>query len=372
MRGSDQQQHDMFSYVSPEERVPKKHPLRRIRFFVEKALKDMDEQFDEMYAQTGRPSIAPEKLIRALLLQMFYSVRSERLLMEMLDYNLLFRWFVGMNMDERVWDASTFSKNRDRLLAGNVAKELFARVVRQAEEEDLVSDEHFTVDGTLIKAWASDKSFQRKSEPKDPKDPKGPKDQKGEGSNPTVDFRGEKRSNETHESTTDPEALLARKGNGKEAKLSYNGNLLTENRNGLIVDAELLAARGTAEREAAVEMVRRHGAGRRMTVGADKGYDTRGFVKEMRELGATPHVAQNTKRSGGSAIDGRTTRHAGYVASQRKRKLVEEPFGWMKTVAGLQQTRHRGKDRVGWVFVLACAAYDLVRLGNLLPAPVPS
>ena len=363
MRGTDTQQSQMFSYLSPEKRVPEKHPLRTIRTMVEQALREMDGQFEKMYSQMGRPSIAPEKLVRALLLQMFYTVRSERLLMEMLDYNLLFRWLVGLNMDERVWDASTFSKNRDRLLAGNVARELFARIVRQAEEAELMSDEHFTVDGTLIKAWASDKSFQQKGTPPGPTDDPG---------NPTVNFRGEKRSNETHASTTDPEARLARKGNGKEAKLSYQGNLMTENRHGLIVDAALMTATGKAEREAATQMVQRREGNARITVGADKGYDTRDFVANLRAAGATPHVAQNTKRRGGSAIDGRTTRHAGYALSQRKRKLVEEPFGWLKTIANLAQTRHRGHDRVGWMFVFGCAAYDLIRLGNLLPAASPA
>jgi len=291
MRGADYQQSQMFSYVSPEARVPKTHPLRKIRLMVDQALKEMDAQFNAMYARTGRPSIAPEKMIRALLLQMFYTVRSERLLMEMLDYNLLFRWFVGLNTDEAVWDASSFSKNRERLLAGQVARELFERVVQQAEQADLLSDEHFTVDGTLIKAWASDKSFQKKGTTPQPPDDPG---------NPTVNFRGETRSNDTHESTTDPEARLARKGNGKEAKLSYCGNLMTENRHGLIVDAELMTATGTAERAAATEMVRRREGEHRITVGADKGYDTRDFVQDLREAGATPHVAQNPKRSGGS------------------------------------------------------------------------
>jgi len=358
MRGSDKQQSQMFSYISPEERVPKSHPLRKIRAMVEQALKEMDGQFDQLYARTGRPSIAPEKLIRALLLQMFYTVRSERLLMEMLDYNLLFRWFVGMNTDEAVWDASTFSKNRDRLLAGNVARELFERVLEQAAAADLMSDEHFTVDGTLIKAWASDKSFRRKGERPAPPDDPG---------NPTVNFRGERRSNETHESTTDPEARLARKGDGKEAKLSYCGNLMTENRHGLITDVELVAPSGTAERMAASTMVERIEGNRPVTVGADKGYDTRQFVQDLRELNATPHVAQNLQRPGGSAIDGRTTRHPGYEISQRKRKQIEECFGWLKTIATLSQTRHRGKDRVGWVFALGSAAYNLVRLTKLLP-----
>ena len=359
MRGDDQQQSRMFSYVSPEERVPENHPLRRIRRMVDEALQGLDKKFEELYSRTGRPSIAPEKLMRALLLQMLYSVRSERMLMEQLNYNLLFRWFVGMNMDERVWDASTFSKNRERLLAGDVARELFAAVVAQAEKAGLMSDEHFTVDGTLIQAWASLKSFHKKNEPLPSKDDPG---------NPTVNFHGERRSNETHESTTDSDARLARKSDGKEAKLSYCGNLLTENRHGLIKDAELFQANGTAERDAAAIMIERLSGTQRVTVGADKGYDTRGFVADLRSVNATPHVAQNTKRTGGSAIDERTTRHAGYAISQRKRKQIEECFGWLKSIALLHQTRHRGVHKVGWMFVLGAAAYNLVRLGKLMPA----
>ena len=358
MRGDDLQQSGLFSYVSPETRVPQKHPLRAIRTMFDLALGGLSKEFDKMYSGTGRPSIAPEKLLRALLLQMLYSVRSERLLMEELDYNLLFRWFVGLNVDEAVWDASTFSKNRDRLLAADVAKRVFEQVVKQARAADLMSDEHFTVDGTLIEAWASLKSFQKKGEEPPAKDDPG---------NPTVNFHGEKRSNQTHESTTDPDALLARKGDGKEAKLSYCGNLLTENRNGLIAAAELFQANGTAERDAAVTMLEQVDGTRRVTVGADKGYDTRGFVSEARELNATPHVAQNTKRSGGSAIDERTTRHPGYEVSQQKRKRIEECFGWLKTIALLAQTRHRGIHKVGWIFVFGAAAYNLVRMRKLMP-----
>jgi transposase len=300
MRGQDQQQSDMFSYLSPEQRVRQNHPLRAIRAMADLALWNMSARFDEMYAKTGRPSIPPEKLLRAQLIQMLYSVRSERLLMEEIDYSLLFRWFVGMNLDEPVWDVTVFTKNRDRLLDGDVAREFLGEVVQQAQEKDLTSDEHFTVDGTLIEAWASLKSFQRKGEQNTPPDDPG---------NPTVDFHGEKRSNETHESTTDPDALLARKGKGKEAKLSYNGNLLTENRNGLIMTTEVFQANGTAERDAALVMLEQIPGERQVTVGGDKGYDTRDFVKECRNMNVTPHVAQNIKRSGGSAIDGRTTRH---------------------------------------------------------------
>lgn len=352
----------MFSYLSPEQRVRKDHPLRGIRTMADRALSNMSERFDAMYAQTGRPSIPPEKLLRAQLIQMLYSVRSERLLMEEIDYSVLFRWFVGMNLDEPVWDVTVFTKNRDRLLDGDVAREFLIEVVSQAREKNLTSDEHFTVDGTLIEAWASLKSFHRKDE-KNPPPPDDP-------GNPTVDFHGEKRSNDTHESTTDPDALLARKGSGKEAKLSYNGNLLIENRNGLIVTTEVFQANGTAERDAALVMLEQVPGGHRVTVGADKAYDTKDFVAECRNLKATPHVAQNTRRTGGSAIDQRTTRHDGYGISQRKRKRIEESFGWLKTIALMRKVRHRGIFKVGWVFTFAAAAYNLVRMRNLLAAPV--
>jgi transposase len=357
MRGQDNQQSDMFSYLSPEQRVRADHPLRAIRAMADLALWSMSSRFDEMYSQTGRPSIAPEKLLRAQLIQMLYSVRSERLLMEEIDYSVLYRWFVGMNLDEPVWDVTVFTKNRDRLLDGDVAREFLCAVVKQAQEKNLTSDEHFTVDGTLIEAWASLKSFQRMDKKDAPPDDPG---------NPTVDFHGEKRSNDTHESTTDPDARLARKGNGKEAKLSYNGNLLTENRNGLIVTTEVFQANGTAERDAALVMMERIPGEQRVTVGGDKGYDTKGFVAECRNMNVTPHVAQNTKRSGGSAIDGRTTRHGGYEVSQKKRKRIEECFGWLKTIALMRKVRHRGLEKVGWVFTFAAAAYNLVRMKNLL------
>jgi transposase len=327
----------------------------------DQALDNMSKRFDAMYAKTGRPSIPPEKLLRAQLIQMLYSVRSERLLMEEIDYSVLFRWFVGMNLDEPVWDVTVFTKNRDRLLDGDVAREFLIEVVNQARDQGLTSDEHFTVDGTLIEAWASLKSFHRKGETNPPPDDPG---------NPTVDFHGEMRSNDTHESTTDPDALLARKGNGKEAKLSYNGNLLIENRNGLIVTTEVFQANGTAERDAALVMLEQIPGKDRVTVGADKGYDTNGFVAECRNMNVTPHVAQNTKRPSGSAIDERTTRHGGYGISQRKRKRIEESFGWLKTIALLRKVRHRGIFKVGWVFTFAAAAYNLVRMRNLLASPV--
>ena len=358
MRGNDQQQSHVFSYISPEQRVRKDHPLRPIRTMVDEVLKQLSPQFSKMYAKVGRPSIPPEHLLRAQLLQMLYSVRSERLLMEEMDYNILFRWFVGLNLDDPVWDATVFTKNRDRLLEAEVAKEFLARVVAQAREKGWTSDEHFTVDGTLLEAWASAKSFQ----PKDQKD-SAPPDDPG---NPTVDFRGEKRSNQTHESKSDPDALLARKSKGQEAKLSYSGNLLVENRNGLIVSSVVWEATGTAERDAAMAMLQDVLGTRRVTVGGDKGFDTAEFVRECRNMRVTPHVAQNLARRGGSAIDGRTTQYANYRISQKKRKRIEECFGWLKTIALLRKVRHRGTLKVDWLFTFACAAYNLVRMRNLM------
>ena len=364
MRGDDQQQNQVFSYLSPEARVRKDHPLRAIRTMVDEVLTQLSQRFDEMYARVGRPSIAPEKLLRAQLLQMLYSIRSERLLMEEMDYNLLFRWFVGLNADDPVWDATVFTKNRDRLLEADIAKEFLARVVEQARGKELTSDEHFTIDGTLLEAWAGSKSFQAKQGKTLPPSDDDP-------GNPTVNFHGEKRSNQTHESKTDLEALLARKGPGKESKLSYTGNLLVENRNGLIVDSEVFQANGTAERDAALIMLEKLPGTQPVTVGGDKGFDTRGFVEECRNLHVTPHVAQNHARPGGSAIDGRTTRHSGYALSQRKRKRIEECFGWLKTIALMRKVRHRGVCKVHWIFTFACAAYNLVRMRNL-SATVPA
>jgi transposase len=361
MRGSDDQQGHMFSYLSPEQRVRKDHPLRAVRALTEEILRNMSPLFEAMYSDVGRPSIAPEKLLRAQLLQMLYSVRSERLLMEEIDYSILYRWFVGLNLDEAVWDATTFTKNRDRLLEAAVAKEFLAQVVERARGAGLVSDEHFTVDGMLLEAWASLKSFQAK----DKKDAPPPDDP----GNPTVDFHGEKRSNETHESSTDPDAKLARKARGREARLSYSGSLLVENRNGLIMNAELLEANGRAERDAALMMLEHVPGDDRITVGGDKGFDTAEFVAECRHMNVTPHVARNTGRRGGSAIDARTTRHPGYTVSQRKRKRIEECFGWLKDIALLRKLKHRGLFRVGWIFTFAAAAYNLVRLRRLVPVP---
>jgi transposase len=363
MRGDDLQQGAMFSYLSPEQRVPAHHPLRPIRQMVDAVLKRLSPRFDAMYAEAGRPSIPPEKLLRALLLQCLYSIRSERLLMEQLDYNLLFRWFVGLNMDDPIWDFTVFSKNRERLLEAEVSRAFFEEVGELAREKGLLSDEHFTVDGTLIEAWAGQKSFKPRVGTTAP-----PADR--DAGNPSVNFRGEKRSNDTHASTTDPEARLYKKAKGQEAKLGFLGHLLMENRHGLVVQTRLTPATGTAEREASVEMVKekRKSKRGRLTLGGDKNYDTREHVAALRKLHVTPHVAQNTARPGGSAIDQRTARHPGYAASQTKRKRVEEIFGWFKTVALLRKTKFRGLERVGWMFTWAAAAYNLVRMRNLLGA----
>ena len=358
MRGDDEHPDGIFSYRRPEERIPADHPLRPIRGMVDTALRELSPEFARLYPKTGRPSIAPEKLLRALLLQLLYSIRSERQLIEQLDYNLLFRWFVGLSMDDPVWDPTVFTKNRERLLRGDIARAFFERILAQAQARELLSAEHFTVDGTLIEAWAGLKSFKKKGAPAPPPDDPG---------NPTVNFHGERRSNATHGSTTDPEARLMRKGNQHEAKLSYQGHVLMENRHGLVVDGCLTQASGLAERETALAMARNLPPG--ATLGADKGYDTAGFVDGLRALGVTPHVAQNTARRR-SAIDGRTTRHGGYPVSQRKRKLVEEIFGWAKTIALLRKTRHRGVRRVGWMFTFGLAVYNLVRMRTLTWRPV--
>jgi transposase len=349
----------MFSYITLEERVPEDHPLRPIRQMTDQALAEMSPEFDQLYSAVGRPSIAPERLLRALLIQVLYTIRSERMLMEQLDYNLLFRWFVGLEMDDPVWVPTVFSKNRDRLLAGDVAQSFFEKVLDQARKRHLLSNEHFTVDGTLIEAWASQKSFRPKEETGQKRKPPGnPK-------NPAVDFRGQKRTNETHESKTDPDARLYRKSRRTGAVLCYMGHALMENRNGLVVDARVSVATGRAEREVACEMIRRVPGGSPITVGGDKGYDTKEFAQALRAVAATPHVAQNDTYRW-SAIDGRTTRHVGYLISQVKRKLVEQVFGWTKTVGGMRKTRHRGVPLVGWMFTLTTAAYNMVRMRNLV------
>lgn len=362
MRGSQKQQDSLFSYVPLEKRIPKSHPLRPIRKMVDEALKKMSNKFSELYSYTGRPSIAPEYLLRAALLQIFYSIRSERLLMEQLDYNLLFRWFVGLKMDDPVWNHSVFSKNRDRLLNTEIAALFFASIRDQAAKKKLISDEHFTVDGTLLEAWASMKSFKPKGSDKN-----NPSDT-GSGKNPTVNFRGQKRKNDTHQSVTDPEARLYKKAKGQQAKLCYLGHALMENRNGLVVDTRVSLANGTAERKAAIEMVENVPGKHRITLGADKGYDSTDFVERMRFLNATAHVAQNAR---GSAIDGRTTRHEGYNISLKIRKRVEEIFGWMKTIGCLGKLHHRGQERIQGIFTLAAAAYNLIRIRNLLAQGCP-
>ena len=372
MRGGDTETSSLFSYVSCEAQVPTHHPLRIIRAIVDEALGVLSEKFDRLYAAQGRPSIPPEKLLRALLLQAFFGLRSERQLMEQLDYNLLFRWFVGLSMDAPVWDASTFSKNRDRLLEGDVARQFLAAIVSQPQVKALMSDEHFSVDGTLIQAWAGQKSFQPKAdtalssgkdEPLDPPPPSG--------RNAERDWRGQKRGKETHASKTDLDARLARKSDGQSSILAYAGHVFMENRNGLVADACLTHASGTAERDAALTMLDRRKDKRRSTPGADKGYDVNGFIVALRDRQVTPHIAADRRVSKHGVerhweIDGRTTRHIGYKISQRIRKRIEEVFGWTKSAAGKRQTKFRGIDRVGWSFSLTAAAYNLIRLPKLL------
>jgi len=379
LRGGDVRSEGLFSYVSCEARVPVDHPLRAIRAIVDEALEVLSPDFEQLYSPIGRPSIPPEKLLRALLLQAFYSVRSERQLMEQLDYNLMFRWFVGLSMDAAIWDVTVFTKNRDRLLSGNIAARFMVAVLNQPRIKGLLSTDHFSVDGTLIDAWASMKSFKPKNEGETDGDGAGPAGSspsqdvslkasgKTSGRNAERDFRGEKRSNQTHASTTDPDARLFKKAQGQAARLCHTGHLLMENRHGLIVDTALTHATGTAEREAAIAMLGRLKRTGRITLGADKAYDTADFIASLRAINVTPHVAQNDKNRR-SAIDGRTTRHPGYAVSLRIRKRIEEGFGWMKASAGLRKTRHRGSPRVGWLFTLTATACNLVRLPKLLAA----
>lgn len=403
MRGADVTTGALFSYVDLEARVPAGHPLRVIRAVVNEVLAELDAEFGRMYAALGRPSIAPEKLLRGSLIQAFYTIRSERQLMEQLDYNLLFRWFVGLGIDDPVWDHSTYSKNRDRLLDADLARKFLKGMVEHPKVKLLLSDEHFTVDGTLVAAWASMKSFvpkqappgseapppegeggsdaPKQAQPNDDAEPARAEDtaqmqsnEEGRKSrNAEADFHGQKRCNATHASTTDPEARLYRKGKGKEAKLSFMGHALAENRHGLIVEAGMTQATGTAEREAAKAMIESHAPGstRRLTLGADKAYDAAGFVAELRDMCVTPHVAQNTSGRS-SAIDGRTTRHAGYALSQRKRKLIEEAFGWGKTIGGLARPMRKGTARIGFLFTFTMAAYNLIRLPRLLDTQTAS
>lgn len=366
MRGSDATSGSLFSYVDLEQRVPAQHPLRVIKAIVDDVLVSLDADFERLYEGTGRQSVAPERLLRASLLQAFYSVRSERQLMEQIDYNLLFRWFVGLGIDDPVWDHSTFSKNRDRLLDANVAAKFLEAVLRHPKVKRFLSDDHFSVDGTLVEAWASLKSFRAKDGGDEPPSP---------GRNGERDFHGEKRANDTHESTTDPDAKLFRKGNGQPAKLCFMGHALMENRSGLVVQAHLSQASGTAEREAAIHMVNRQspGSSRRITLGADKGYDAASFVGDLRQMAVTPHIAKNnavtkTGKRRRSAIDARTTRHPGYEVSQRVRKRIEEAFGWAKTIGGLAKTKLRGTKRVAFKFTFTMAAYNLIRMPRLLEA----
>jgi transposase len=372
MRGSDRRSGELFSYVDIERRVRTDHPLRTIRSLVNETLEALSGEFAALYAtRTGRPSIPPEMLLRAMLLQAFYTIRSERQLMERLEFDLLFRWFVGLSADEPAWDHSTFSKNRDRLLDGDVAAKFLAAVLTRPKVKRLLSSQHFSADGTLIEAWASLKSFKPKPDVAEgeggpPEDGAGGEGDRGGGRNAEVDFKGERRSNATHRSTTDPEALLYRKGPGMEAKLCYIGHGLMENRSGLIVDTRLTLVSGHAERLAALEMIEPHAdRPRAITLGADKGYDAADFVEELRAINVRPHVAQKSRHS---AIDGRTSRHAGYATSQRIRKRIEEAFGWIKTIAGLRKTRFVGRARTDWAFTFAAAAYNLVRLPKLMAA----
>lgn len=378
MRGSDAQAGSLFSYVDLEDRVPKNHPLRVIREIADEVLHALGSRFAAAYSRTGRPSIPPERLLRALLLQAFYTIRSERQLMERLNYDLLFRWFVGLGIDDRIWDATVFTKNRDRLLATDAAAGFLSGIVSHPRVRRLMSRDHFSVDGTLIEAWASIKSFQPIDAQGDQRGEERDEDQgppAGGGRNHDVDFKGRKRSNATHRSTTDADARLMRKGAGKEAKLAFMGHALMENRSGLAVDGRLTRATGDAEPAAALDLAETHlkaGA----TLGADKGYDVRSLVDDLRERGVTAHVAQNryrtkTGRRRRSAIDGRTTRHPGYAVSQRARKRIEEIFGWLKTIGGMRKTRFRGRERVEWAYLFALAAYNLTRLPKLF-APSPS
>ena len=389
MRGTDAAMGSLFSYVDLEERVPARHPLRKVREIVNGALASMDAEFDRLYAREGRPSIAPERLLRASLVQILFSVRSERQLIEQMHYNLLFRWFVGLGIDDPVWVPTVFSKNRDRLLTTDIARKFLAAILAHAQVAPLLSDEHFSVDGTLIKAWASMKSFQPRVDGSPPDADGGPDDPSSarteaapeepepettemtrrtpRSRNAEVDFRGEKRSNATHASITDPDARLFKKSPGAGAMLCFMGHSLMENRNGLVVQADLTQADGRAERRAAIDMIDRHSPGstRRLTLGADKGFDSADFVADLRRMCVTPHVARKARRS---AIDGRTTRHAGYAASQKRRKKIEEPFGWAKTVGGMAQTTLRGVERVRARFTLTMAACNLARLPRLLAA----
>jgi len=365
VRGIDTKQQVFFSFRSIEDRIPAEHPIRPLKKLVDCGLARLSKDFDGIYSSIGRDSIPPEQLMRALLIQIFFSIRSERQLVEQLDYNMMFRWFVGLNLDDAVWNHSTFSKNRDRLLEGEIAHRFFKEVLAIAKENGLVSQEHFTVDGTLLEAWASHKSFQSKEDVSDNEDqPKGPTN----GKNPDIDFRGQKRSNVTHESKTDPDARLARKSKRTGAQLSYMGHALMENRNGLVVDVRVTHATGKAEEEAAASMAAAIKGKHRVTLAGDKGYDSDELLRELREMGITPHIAANTHERRTSSIDERTTRHDGYRISQKKRKLVEQILCWSKTVGCLRKLKHRGLELVHSITAMNLTAYNLIRMRNLAMA----
>jgi transposase len=366
LRSKDTKQQVFFSYKSIEDRIPQDHPIRALKKLVDEPLEKLSPDFDRLYSKTGRPSIPPEQLLRALLIQIFFSVRSERQLVEQLDYNMMFRWFVGLNLDDDIWNATTFTKNRDRLLEGEIAERFFAEVLAIAKKQGLVSHEHFTVDGTIIEAWASHKSFK-------PKDTGGDDDNNqsgssGSGRNPDVDYKGQKRKNDTHESKTDPDARLCRKSQRTGAQLGYMGHALMENRNGLVVDVRVTHAVGKSEPTAAASMASAIKGKHRVTLGGDKGYDSDDFLRELRDMGVTPHIAKNDHERRTSSIDDRTLRHDGYHVSQKKRKLVEQIFGWGKTVGCLRKVKHRGLDLVKSITTMNLAAYNLIRIRNLMMA----
>lgn len=356
MRGMEEKQINAFCYISMDDRIPARHPIRPFKVMVNEILRNMDTDLESIYEDSGRPSIAPEYLLRASILQILYTIRSERQLMEQIDFSILFRWFVGISLDAPVWDHSTFTKNRDRLLQSDIARLFFSKVVERARKKKFLSDEHFTVDGTLIEAWASMKSFQ----PKNPEDPNTGGSE--ESRNPERDFHGEQRKNATHESKTDKEARLYKKAKGSESKLAYMGHVLMENRNGLAVDIEVTPANGKAERSAALKMASRLPGTRRLTLGADKGYAAKEFATELREMNITPHIA---RRKRGKSVDGRTTRHEGYAVSQKKRKRVEEIFGWAKTVGLIRKAKMRGQAKIDWLFTMSIAVFNLVRMRNM-------
>lgn len=366
MRSTDTKQQVFFSFKSIEDRIPQDHPIRPLKKLVDQALDKLSQDFDRLYSKTGRPSIPPEQLLRALLIQIFFSVRSERQLVEQLEYNMMFRWFVGLNLDDDIWNHSTFTKNRDRLLEGEIAQRFFEEVLAVAKQQGLVSQEHFTVDGTIIEAWASHKSFQRKDGASD--DDKDPPKGSGGGKNPDVDYKGQKRKNDTHESKTDPDARLCRKSQRTGAQLGYMGHALMENRNGLVVDVRVNHAAGKAEHMAAADMASAIKGKHRVTLGGDKGYDSNELLRQLRDLGITPHIAKNDHERRTSSIDERTLRHDGYHVSQKKRKLVEQIFGWSKTVGCLRKVKHRGLELVQAVTTMNFAAYNLIRMRNLAMA----